>query len=211
MDEVKYAIENLGALGVQLYTTVLQKPLDHPDFEPLFDLIATLGKAIWIHPIRTCLTSDYPEESISKYELFWSFGWPDETSVCIGRLVFSGLFEKWPDIKVITHHAGGTLPLMEGRLTEGIAELGSRYPKNQRSAAQHELKQPPIHSFKKVYADTATFGSGIGMEAAVSFFGEDQVLFASDFPYAEINPTLVKAKRLGNKVLYENAVRLFRF
>ena len=209
LEEARYAIEKLGALGVQLYTTVLKKPLDHPDFEPIFELIATLEKAIWIHPIRSCFTGDYPDEPISKYELFWSLGWPHETSVCIGRLVFSGLFERWPDIKVITHHAGGTLPLMEGRLTEGISELGDRYPEMYRSAAHHDLVLPPIRHFKKVYADTATFGSRIAMEAASSFFGENRIMFASDFPYAGIHPTLSAASHLGKNVLYENARNLF--
>lgn len=207
--EATHAIEQLGALGIQLYTTVQGKPLDHPHFQPLFDLIATLNKAIWIHPIRTCFSGDYPGEPLSKYELFWSFGWPHETSVCIGRLVFSGLFEKWPQIKVITHHGGGTLPLMEGRLTEGIADLGARYPKMHRSAARHELQHPVMDSFRKVYADTATFGSDIGIEAAAAFFGEDHILFASDFPYAAIGPTLAAASRFGQKVLYRNATDLF--
>ncbi|MES2606806.1 MAG: amidohydrolase family protein, partial [Pseudomonadota bacterium] len=105
--ETKYAIETLKASGVQIFTNVKGKPLDHPDFVPVFDYMAAIDLPIWIHPARGALFADYKTEERSLYEIWWTFGWPYETSVAMARLVFSKLFDKHPNIKIITHHGGG--------------------------------------------------------------------------------------------------------
>ena len=71
-------------------------PLDDLRFRPVFAEIARRGLAIWLHPVRGP-TPDYPTESKSRYEIWWCFGWPYDSSVAMARLVFSGLFDRHPD------------------------------------------------------------------------------------------------------------------
>src|SRR5690348_16020864 len=77
--EVRRAIAN-GALGAQIYTNVVGRPLDDPEFEPFFAAMNEIGKPIWLHPARTAAMSDYATETKSKYEIWWTFGWSYETA-----------------------------------------------------------------------------------------------------------------------------------
>lgn len=208
IEEAKRAILELGALGVQVYTHVNGQPLDRPEYLQILEYLAELDRPVWLHPLRPSSHADYPDETISKYDLWWAFGWPHETSVCAGRLVFSGIFDRCPNLKIITHHAGGTIPMMEGRLTGGLESLGSRYAPHQAEAAQTDLKEKPIDAFRRFYTDTATFGSRIGIDAGLAFFGEDKMFFASDFPFAGIGESIESVQGLSNAILYQNAETL---
>jgi len=114
--EVDRAVRDLGALGVQIFTNVKGHPMDEPRFEPLYAKMAELDRVVWIHPTRTEDHADYVTEDRSKYGLFFKFGWPYETTVCISRLIFSGIVERYPTLRFLTHHAGGIIPHLSGRL-----------------------------------------------------------------------------------------------
>lgn len=181
--EARRAIRDLGALGVQIYTNVNGKPLDAPEFRPLFELMAELDRPIWIHPARNANFPDYLTEDRSLYEIWWTFGWPYETSVALARLVFSKIMDALPNLKIISHHAGGMIPFFEGRVGPGWDQLGSRTSGEDYGKLLRELKLRPIDYFRKFYADTATFGSAAALTCALSFFGAEHVLFASDAPF----------------------------
>ena len=72
------------------------EPLDQKKFEPIFATMAELDLPIWLHPVGTAAMPDYPSEKKSRYEMWWCFGWPYETSVAMARLVFSGVFDRHP-------------------------------------------------------------------------------------------------------------------
>ena len=116
----------MGALGVQIYTNVAGKPLDHPDFDPFWKAMNKTGTPIWMHPSRTASFPDYQTESKSKYEIWWTLGWSYETAAAMSRLVFSGIMDKYPKLKIITHHFGGIVPMLEGRLGPGWDQIGAR-------------------------------------------------------------------------------------
>jgi aminocarboxymuconate-semialdehyde decarboxylase len=181
--EAERAIRELKAVGVQIYTNVAGHPLDEPEFLELFACLAGLQRPVWLHPIRPMTYPDYSSEQISKFDLWWAFGWPHETSVAMGRLVFAGLFDRWPDLVVITHHAGGTIPLFEGRIESGLSVLGERNGPEHAFATKTELKGPPLQAFKRFYADTATFGSRAALDCSCEFFGLSHLLFATDMPF----------------------------
>ena len=88
--EIDRAVTQLGARGFQIYTNVAGKPLDLPEFAPIFEEAARRDLTIWMHPARGADFTDYKTESKSKYEIWWTFGWPYETSVAMSRIVFSG-------------------------------------------------------------------------------------------------------------------------
>ncbi|MEE8396536.1 MAG: amidohydrolase family protein, partial [bacterium] len=100
--EMERAVKELGANGVQIFTNVAGKPLDLPEFLPLFEGMAGHDLPIWLHPARAANHPDYLSEDKSLLEIWWTFGWPYETSVAMARIVFAGLFDKFPNLKIIT-------------------------------------------------------------------------------------------------------------
>lgn len=183
VDEARRNIEELGALGMQIFTNVAGKPLDLPEFGPFFDYMAQSGKPVWMHPARGANFPDYLSESQSEYEIWWTFGWPYETSAAMARLVFSGVFDKFPGLKIITHHAGGMIPFFEGRVGPGWDQMGARTTDRDLAAVRKGLKRPHLDYFTEFCADTASFGSARAIHHAIEFFGEDRVVFASDAPF----------------------------
>lgn len=181
--EMHRAIEKLGAGGVQIFSNVNGRPLDEPEFAPLFETMAQYDLPIWVHPARSANFPDYVTEKKSKYEIWWTLGWPYETSVFMARIVFSGLFDRLPDIKIIIHHLGAMIPYLEGRVGPGWDQLGSRTSDEDYSALLKSLKRRPLDYFKMFYADTATFGADSATRCGVDFFGVDRVMFASDAPF----------------------------
>ena len=181
--ELKRAIDDLGACGVQMYTNVADKPLTAPEFRPLFAALVERDRPIWLHPTRGAKFPDYLTEDKSKYEIWWTFGWPYETSVTMARIVFEGLFDEYPTLKIITHHLGGMVPYFEGRVGPGWDQLGTRTSDEDLGAVLTRLKKRPIDYFRMFYADTAVFGGRAATICGLDFFGVDKVLFASDSPF----------------------------
>jgi len=181
VDEIHRAVNDLGARGVQIFTNVGGKPLDLPEFAPIFDAMAELDLPLFLHPQRGANFPDYLTEQKSKYEMWWTFGWPYETSVAMARIAFAGIFDKHPKLKIVCHHGGAMIPFFEGRIGPGLDQLGARTTGFDKSSIR--IKRRPFDYFKMFIADTATFGSRSAIECAMAFFGADQVVFASDAPF----------------------------
>lgn len=181
--ETQRAIKDLKAVGVQVFSNANGKPLDLPEFKPLFEMMAEYDLPIWIHPARGANFADYLSEDKSKYEIWWTLGWPYETSVAMSRIVFAGYFDQFPNLKIITHHMGGMIPYFEGRVGPGWDQLGSRTSDEDYTVILKQLKKRPLDYFRLFYADTALFGSVAGTKCGLAFFGADKVLFASDSPF----------------------------
>jgi predicted TIM-barrel fold metal-dependent hydrolase len=182
VDEIGRA-DAMGAAGFQLSTHMRGIPLDDPRFNPVFAEIAQRGLAIWLHPVRGPVP-DYPTENKSRYEIWWCFGWPYDSSVAMARLVFSGLFDRHPDLKIITHHMGAMIPYFEGRIVQGWGlEMGARTPPADADLLPGPLLRPVEDYFKMFLADTALSGAVGATRCGLEYFGADKVLFASDFPF----------------------------
>lgn len=220
--EIDRAIDDLHATGVQIYTNVAGRPLDSPEYQPIFDRMAQRDLPIWMHPARPATFADYAGEPRSKFDMWWAFGWPYETSVAMGRLVFSGLFDRHPGLKIITHHLGAMVPFCAGRVGGGLDQLGSRSDDPEDIGALGRLRKRPIDYFKMFYGDTALFGAWHAMESGLAFFGVDHVLFGTDMPFdPEKGPgfirdtieamTRMRATEAEKAQIYEgNARRLLR-
>jgi predicted TIM-barrel fold metal-dependent hydrolase len=181
--EAERANNDLGALGVQIFTNVNDLPLDDPRFEPLFARMAELDRAIWVHPARTARFPDYLGEDRSKYEMWWVFGWPYETALFMSRLIFSGHLDRYPSLRILTHHAGGMVPHFAGRIGPGLDQFGQRTPDEDLSQVAKRLTKRPYDYYKMFYGDTALFGAEHALRCAIDFFGVDHILFGSDMPF----------------------------
>jgi uncharacterized protein len=215
--EARRAVKELGAGGVQIFTSVAGQPLDSGAFEPIFATMAELDLPLWLHPARTATMTDYPGEAKSRFEMWWCFGWPYDTSVAMVRMVFNGLFDRYPKLKVITHHLGGMIPFYDGRIGPGLQVLGSRTSDEDYSKVLSSLKRPHLDYLHDFYGDTALFGGGIhAVRCGLEFFGSDHVVFATDTPLGLIAPTIDTIKRLEiaaedrRKIFVGNAERLVK-
>ena len=218
--EARRAVRELGACGVQIYSNVGGQALDAPEFRPFFREMQSLGRPIWIHPARTAAFPDYQTEQESLYEIWWTFGWPYESSVAQARIVFSKMLDEMPDLKIIIHHAGGMIPFFEGRVGPGWDQLGARTSSRDYRWLLQELQHRPLDYFKTFYADTATFGSKAALVCALAFYGVDHMLFASDAPFdPEGGPMYIRetirvidsldiSKQDREKLYYQNACKL---
>ena len=215
--EADRAIHQLGAKGVQTYNHISGHPLDEPRFRPFFEAMAKWDRPIWLHPTRTAnMMKDYASEDKSRYEMWWCFGWPYDTSVAMTRLVFDGLFDRHPDLNIITHHCGGMIPFFDGRVGPGLDVLGSRTSDEDYSNVLPSLKRPHIEYFKKFYGDTAMFGATNGVKCGLDFFGSSQIVFATDAPLGPIRKTFDGIDGMDldpaakKAVFYGNAARLLK-
>lgn len=221
LQEAERAVRELGAAGIQVFTPVVNAPVDRSEFLQLFERMAELGKAVWLHPAGGMNRPDYESETVSRYESWWVLRWPYESSVAMYRLAMSGIFDRYPDLVVITHHAGGMIPMMEGRLDSGLELLGTRTPEAHRAAVASLIREKPVDAMRRFHADSATFGSRAAIECGLAFFGVERMLFASDMPFdpeegpGYIRETLRAIREMDlseadrAKILSGNAERIF--
>ncbi|MBY5775207.1 amidohydrolase family protein [Rhizobium leguminosarum] len=213
---------NDGAVGLQIHSNVNGMPLDHEQFFPIFETAAKFDRPVFLHPSRGEEMPDYLSEDKSRYEIWWTFGWPYETSAAMARIVLSGLMDKLPNLKLLAHHLGAMVPYFEGRVGPGQDQLGKRTSTEDLSHVLRDLKRRPFDYFKDFYADTAVFGSRAATVCGLEFYGVDKVLFASDSPFdPERGPGYIRdtiavlnslslAKEDMEKICFRNAQKLFR-
>jgi aminocarboxymuconate-semialdehyde decarboxylase len=221
LKEMDRAIGTLGARGIEIKTNVNGRPMDDPEFFPVFERATNHhGVPIWMHPIRPATFTDYKAEPKSRYEIWQVMGWPYETTAAMARMVFSGMLDRLPDMKIITHHCGGMLPFFAGRAETLWVQIGSRTADEDYSGILKGLKRPFMEYFKSFYGDTVLGGSASALRCGLDFFGPDHVVFASDCPFdPEGGPMFIREgirsieslnlpEAVKRKIYLENAQRL---
>ena len=181
--EAERAVRELGAKGIQVFTNVLGKPLSAAEFRPLFRHMAGIDLPVWIHPIRGPQFADYATEKSSENEIWFTFGWPYETTACVTRLIFSGLYDELPGLKIITHHMGGMVPFYAGKIDLGFDQIFHGRTGDNPVARKAGLKKKPVEYYRMIYADTALNGSASATRCGHDFFGTGHCLFATDAPF----------------------------
>ena len=110
------------------------------------------------------------------------FGWTFDTTITISRLIFAGIYDRHPNLKLIAHHGGGLIPHFSGRVGM-MPAFGDLDASGSLGQALERLKKKPIEYFRMLYVDTAMFGGEHGVKPVVDFFGPDRVLFGTDTPF----------------------------
>lgn len=211
LKEMERAVKGLGLKGFGTMTHIKGKPQSAPEFRPFWAKAAELGALVFIHPVDSFGKNDRSYEA--QYDLMHVFGWPFETTLTLSHLVFSGIMEQLPDLKIVTHHLGGMIPFYWGRIEESyVQEMAKR--------TGVELKKPLKDYFGKFYYDTAVGNNAGAIRCAYEIFGADHLVLATDAPFGpgtgddrlESYPKGIK--RLGlpekdtAKILGENARKL---
>jgi predicted TIM-barrel fold metal-dependent hydrolase len=219
MKEADRAIKDLGFRGIYVHSNINGKPLDSPEFLPLYEKMSQYDLPVYIHPWRSDEVAEYPAEKASQYMIASVFGWPYETTAAMTRLVFSGILQKYPDLKVVTHHCGGMVSFYEQRILQ-------HYGQRERSGTQaflKELRKPPLEYYKMFYVDTAIHGNTPALMLAYHFWGADHMVVGADMPLGDhyfgfrsyrqtINAIeamdITEAEK--KKIFADNALRLLR-
>jgi predicted TIM-barrel fold metal-dependent hydrolase len=179
LNEVDRAINDLSLRGVQIYAHINGKAIDLPEFMPLYEKMAHYNLPIWIHPVGTIGVSPDKQQDPSGYLAHRTFGRPYESTIALSRLVFSGIMEKYPSLKIITHHCGGMVPYFAQRVAGSIdynaMRKGIRYG--------HHLPKRLLDYYRMFYHDTAVQGNTSALMCAHAFCGADHLLFGTDMPF----------------------------
>jgi aminocarboxymuconate-semialdehyde decarboxylase len=180
--EIDRAI-GIGARGVQVFTNVAGEPLSLEKYRPVFRRMAQHDLPVWVHPMRGVQFADYASETTSENEIWFSFGWPYETTACMTRLIYSGIFDELPALKIISHHMGGMIPFFAGKIDLGFRQIFFGTPERNPAAEDAGLKQHPRKYYEMLYADTALNGEVAPTRCGHAFFKTAHCLFATDAPF----------------------------
>jgi uncharacterized protein len=176
LKETDRAIRDLGFKGIYVHSNINGKPLDAPEFLPLWEKMVKYDLPVYIHPWRPPEFSDYATEKGSKYYIATNFGWPYETTVAMTRLIFSGILDKCPNLKIVTHHCGGMVSFYAGRIYQHYGtQIGN----------VTDIAKTPLEYYKMFYTDTAIHGNTPALMLAYDFWGPDKLLFGADLPLGD--------------------------
>lgn len=201
--EMDRAVDDLGAKGLQIGGTIDGHNLDEPRFRPFWQAVAAKGVPVILHP------SGYPEgERFTEYFLTNCIGNPLETMVAATRMIFSGLFEELPELKLVLLHGGGYLPFYAARADH----TWKVRPETRTSIPDH----PPSHYVKQLYYDTMVF-QPLYVRHLIDVVGSDRVMLGTDYPFdmGETDPVGLVDSIEGiddaerNAIKGGNAARLF--
>ena len=179
LKEMERAVNVLGLKAINVSSNLKGKPIDLPEFEPFWNQADLMSVPVYIHPCGPVGTADRSYEA--EYDLIHNFGWPYETTLMLSRLVFSGIMERCPTLKVISHHlGGGMIPFYWGRILETYEAENQK--QNYGGQAQ-SLPKPLFDYFSRFYYDTTVGGSASAIKCAYEVFGADALIFATDAPW----------------------------
>ena len=174
MQSARHAIaelERMKALGlrvVEIGTNVNGRDLDDPEIVDILEAAAALGLAVFAHP-WSCIG----EERMRAFYLPHMVGLPAETSLAISRLIFGGVLDRLPNLRIVFAHAGGTFVPLLGRIDHGFAV---------RAEARKIIDQPPSAYLPRLYFDSITHDPRL-LESLCATAGSDHVMLGSDYPF----------------------------
>ena len=204
--ELCRALDEDGLTGVALPTSAAGRPLDDPAYEPMFAECARRGVIVFMHP-----TTGVERAAFGQYTMLQLVGWPSETALCVSRLIFAGVFERHPGLKLVLAHGGGTLAMLAGRID--LAYEASTYEAN--PDCRKNISRPPSSYLKQIFFDTVV-AHPAALRYLIELVGHEQVVFGSDFPFEIGDPLGSKAlpaiaglpEAVAVDILYRNAARI---
>ena len=200
--ELERFVKELGLRGVEICTNVAGAELSEPRFRPFFAKCEELGILIFLHP------NGFTEgRRLADHYFNNIIGNPLDSTVAVGHLIFGGVLDAYPRLKICVAHGGGFLPAYSGRIDHGHGA---------RPDSRTAIKKKPTSYLKKLYFDTIVF-THHQLEYLVETWGSDHVLLGSDYPFdmAEPDPVgFVSGAKLGSEdkaaILGRNAAKLLK-
>jgi aminocarboxymuconate-semialdehyde decarboxylase len=167
--ELERAIDEAGLVGAILGTNVNGTYLSDERFLPVFEMAQRKGCLLFIHP-----TIPIGVDRLRDYGLVRSLGYVFDTTVNLVKMAYSGVFDKFPDLKIISAHLSGAIPYLQGR----VDTAWQMFPES-----KGNLTEPPTNKIRKaLHADTISYSKG-ALHLASEFIGVEKLMFGSDFPF----------------------------
>lgn len=200
--ELERAVRELKLTGVEIGSNLNGKYLGDPSFRPFFEKARALDIPVYIHPHNPPGT-----DRMKDYYFMNILGFPLDTTLTAGSIIFSGTFDQLPGLKIILSHAGGYLPYIIGRMEHGFKV---------RPECQEIIQKSPVEYMKMFYYDTIAHSPN-GLRFLISTVGADHVLLGTDYPYdmgdfkplQSINAVKGLSAKDKEKIIGKNAQILF--
>ena len=202
--ELKRACDELGAVGVMVLANIDGASLTNKIFSSIWKEIDRRGLPVLVHPSAPPGTKHL---DVMKYNLIASTGFMFDTTLAVSRMILDGFFDRYPKLKIIASHGGGTLPYIAGRLDICHANM---------PACREKISAKPSSYLKRIFYDSVVFQQE-SLELASKVGGEDNVLYGSDYPHniGDMKGCLARVDALPpavcDAVRGGNAMRIFRF
>ena len=174
--EMDRALGELGMVGVTMNTSVLNRAITDPDFEPIFAALDARGAVLYLHPAGNGACSPL----VTEHNITWMVGAPFEDTIAAMQLITSGHLQRYPGVKIICSHLGGALPMITRRADDHVAFEAPDIP------------EPPSQAVHRLWFDSVSHCHGPALRCAIDTFGADRILLGTDFPY-EDGDTFVRA------------------
>ncbi len=169
LEELKRTVDE-GACGVMVLANIQGRSLTDPFFEPIWQAIDDRRLPVLVHPTHP---PGAQQMDMDQYDLAWSVGFMADTTLCFARMIFDGFLDRYPNLKLIAAHGGGTLPYLVGRFDKGDeVELPSR----------RRMQAPPSAYLKRIWYDGICY-SPQALRYLIDTVGADRVLYGTDYPH----------------------------
>lgn len=195
--------KSIGLKGVQIGTNINQKNLNEPEFFEVFKACSDLGMAVFVHPWEMM-----GQEHMQRYWLPWLVGMPAETSRAICSMIFGGIFEKLPDLRVAFAHGGGSFPATVGRIQHGYD--------CRPDLTAVDNPHPPKKYLGKFYLDSLVHDAHM-LHYLVKLMGANRIALGSDYPFPlgeEVPGALIRSEKFSDEekefLLHRSALEWLR-
>ncbi len=200
VEQLQHCVVDLGMRGVEISTAVNGLELDDATFLPFWKKAEQLGCIVFIHPFGTSLG-----ERVNRFYLQNIIGQPIETTIALSHLIFGGVLDKYPGLKILAAHGGGYLPFYPGRSDHGYAARPD----------SHSMQRAPSEYLRQLYFDTLVY-SPEALRHLIDQVGSAQVVVGTDYPFDmghyEVHALLRAVPGLSDRdqaaILGGNAARL---
>jgi predicted TIM-barrel fold metal-dependent hydrolase len=176
ISEMARAMDELGMVGLTMNTSILDRALTDPDFEPVFTELDRRGAILYLHPVGNGACSPL----VAEHHLTWMVGAPFEDTIAAMQLITSGYLQRFPAVRIICSHLGGALPMIPRRADDHVAWEAPDTP------------EPPSRAVQRMWYDTVSHCHVPALRCAIETFGFDRMLLGTDFPY-EDGDTFIRA------------------
>jgi predicted TIM-barrel fold metal-dependent hydrolase len=207
MEELDRSVNELGCRGITIATNQNGKGLDFPDYFRFYEKLAEHDLPLLLHPTYW---ESYPlADQVQGWGFMAAFGWPFDTTQAVWRLILGGVLDRFPSLKIVTHHMGALFPYFSGRMHG--------------AAARNKPARDISEYWKNIFGDTAmSGGTTAAYELGYEFFGPDRLMFGSDYPFGpeagerSISATLAGIRSMNipladkEKILGKNAEKLLK-
>jgi len=209
MKELDRSINELDCRGVTVAANQDGKGLDSREYFQFYEKLVEHDLPLLIHPTHW---ESYPLVDMDKgWRMMHVFGWPFDTTQAVWRLIFGGVIDRYPTLKIVTHHMGAMLPYFARRIEQNFNRF-----------LREELPRHISEYWGNIYGDTALDGTVAAYPCGYAFFGPDRMMYGSDYPFgAEAGEDFIRENLLGvkamdipaedmDKILGENAKKLLK-